>query len=159
MILFPIDFKFIIFISFQFRVQRYSEICQLPKVFGKRYETYLKKVTNIWRFRRFFLPLPETSTVSDINYCLPVFRNSTIVLKPIGAIHFFPKFFSPISPSVLLCIFEELVMCWCCIDIHFLYIFLVIVKSMSGMADSFSSLGASFGFHATIKRTLAFVTL
>ena len=39
------------------------------------------------------------------------------------------------------------------------YDFLVIVKSMSGMADSFSSLGASFGFHATMKRTLAFVTL
>lgn len=47
LILFPIAFKFIIFISFQFQVQRYSEICQLPKVFGKRYETYLKKVTRI----------------------------------------------------------------------------------------------------------------
>ena len=54
LILFPIAFKFIIFISFQFQVQRYSEICQLLKVFGKRYETYLKKVTWITKLSRSF---------------------------------------------------------------------------------------------------------
>ena len=42
---------------------------------------------------------------------------------------------------------------------QYFFTILFITKSASTMADSFSSLGASFDFHATMKRIRAAVTL